>query len=228
MEFVTGTSLEPLFDPAGEGATGGEEDPATVSRRMYGAARAMAALHGVDPAAVGLYAEAVVGADEEVQRWSRVLATVDPALAPGWDEVASGLLADLPAAVRPSIVHGDFRLGNLLADGAEVRAIIDWEIWSVGDPRVDLGWFTINADPDTYRRSTPYAGKLPSPAELAAAYGRVADLPWFEALAFFKSSATWSLIVKHNRRRPQPNAELEAMAAVLPHLLDRARLALTR
>jgi hypothetical protein len=47
-------------------------------------------------------------------------------------------------------------------------------------------------------------------------------LAWFTALACFKSAATWSLIVKHNRRRPSPRTELEAMVPVLPRLLARA------
>ncbi|WP_236595339.1 phosphotransferase, partial [Mycobacterium intracellulare] len=53
---------------------------------------------------------------------------------------------------QPGVVHGDFRLGNLLASGARINAVIDWEIWSIGDPRIDVGWFLINCDPDTYRR----------------------------------------------------------------------------
>jgi aminoglycoside phosphotransferase (APT) family kinase protein len=68
----------------------------------------------------------------------------------------------------------------------------------------------------------------PPTTELAHIYqcklGReVGDLAWFCALACFKSAATWSLIVKHNRRRRAPQAELEAMAATLPRLLARAR-----
>jgi hypothetical protein len=51
---------------------------------------------------------------------------------------------------------------------------------------------------------------------------QVPELDWFCALACFKSTATWSLIVKHNRRRNAPDPELEAMALVLPHLLSRA------
>jgi aminoglycoside phosphotransferase (APT) family kinase protein len=50
----------------------------------------------------------------------------------------------------------------------------------------------------------------------------VPELDWFQALACFKSTATWSLIVKHNRRRSTPDPELEAMAPTLPHLLSRA------
>jgi aminoglycoside phosphotransferase (APT) family kinase protein len=125
-------------------------------------------------------------------------------------------------------VHGDFRLGNLMATGSSINAIIDWEIWSVGDPRIDAGWFLINCDPDTYRRVPGLAAMVPPVAELAEIYqdelGReVSDLAWFSALACFKSAATWSLIVKHNRRRRTPRAELEDMAATLPRLLDRAR-----
>jgi aminoglycoside phosphotransferase (APT) family kinase protein len=105
--------------------------------------------------------------------------------------------------------------------------VIDWEIWSIGDPRIDVGWFLINCDPDTYERVPVAAGMAPPTAELAQIYqqalGRgVTDLTWFSALACFKSAATWSLIVKHNRRRRSPRAELEAMAASLPRLLERA------
>ncbi len=217
MSFVEGTSLEPLFD------SDGGDDVATVAGRMGNAVRVMAALHAVDPNAIGLGAEPVVGLSEECERWSRLLRTVDPTLAPGWEHVAAELRAAEPRPLPGAVVHGDLRLGNMLAVGPVIRAIIDWEIWTIGDPRVDLGWYLVNADPDTYRRPTPYAGALPPPAELATIYGDAPDLDWFEALACFKSAATWSLIVKHNRRRPEPDPEVEAMAAVLPHLLDRAR-----
>ncbi len=90
-----------------------------------------------------------------------------------------------------------------------------------------MGWFLINADPRTYRRTTRYAGMTPTPSELAAEYvaargSDVPDLDWFQGLACFKSAATWSLIVKHNRRREEPDRSLEAMATALPGLLSRA------
>ena len=67
---------------------------------------------------------------------------------------------------------------------------------------------------------------LPTTAELVTAYGEVPDLAWFTALARFKSVATWALIVKHNRRRPEPDPELEGMAEALPRLLSAAAGAL--
>ena len=225
MSYVGGVSFEPLFDPD-DGAS--DAHVAVVARRMASAARVLAALHALEPDALGLAGEPRVGMDEEIDRWARLLQTVDPALAPGWDDVASALRASVPPSPVDAIVHGDFRLGNLLAVGADVEAVVDWEIWSIGDPRVDLGWFLVNADPATYRRSTRYAGALPSARELddlyADALGRhVPDVGWFEALACFKSTATWALIVKHNRRRTVPDPAHEEMAGTLPHLLARAR-----
>lgn len=214
MTHVAGSSVEPLFD------RDGDEPADVVAQRLRNAARAMAALHAVEPAAVGLSDDPAVSLEEEVGRWSHLLETVDPELAPDWQELASSLLASVPEPMPPAIVHGDFRLGNLLAVGSEVTAIIDWEIWSLGDPRVDVGWFLINADPETYRRGTCYAGVLPSPDELATEYGDVHDLHWFQALACFKSAATWSLIAKHNRRRAAPSTEIEEVAALLPRLVS--------
>lgn len=222
MSRIAGESFEPLFDPPG-----GKPSEA-VPQRFRNAARAMATLHRQDPATLGFGGEPVVDATAEIERWCATLSTVDPALAPGWDDVADALRAGVPPPLGPAVVHGDFRLGNLLADGADITAVIDWEIWSIGDPRVDAGWFLVNADPATYGRRTPYAEAVPRVAELADCYAGafgadVPDLGWFTALACFKSTATWSLIVKHNRRRSTPRPELEAMAPVLPTLLARSR-----
>lgn len=221
MTLIAGDSLEPLFDPSSAA------DP-VVAERYVNAARAMARLHSLDPATLGCGDEPLGDASSEIERWTATLNTADPQLAPGWESVRDALQANLPRAVPPAVIHGDFRLGNLLAVGAEITAIIDWEIWSIGDPRIDAGWFLINSDPATYRRATPYDNLVPGADALAAAYTQargvpVHDLDYFRALACFKSTATWALIVKHNRRRSAPRPELETMAAVLLSLLEQAR-----
>ncbi|OBA59439.1 acyl-CoA dehydrogenase [Mycobacterium sp. 1100029.7] len=224
MSHVDGDCVEPLFD-------GGAPVP-DVAERYRNACRAMAALHSVSPEGLGLDGEPVVDPASEVRRWCKTLETVDPALVPGWQDVRDALVRCAPAAMGPAVVHGDFRLGNLMAVGPQINAVIDWEIWSIGDPRIDAGWFLINCDPQTYQRVAAADAMAPSTTELAEIYqhelGRdVADLSWFSALACFKSAATWSLIVKHNRRRRSPRTELEAMAATLPRLLTRAHSMLT-
>ena len=220
MSHVEGDCVEPLFD-------GGTASPKLLER-YRNACRTMAAMHTLTPATLGLNAEAIVDPVAEVHRWCDTLRTVDAALVPGWQSVRDALLQCAPMTLEPSVVHGDFRLGNLLAVGARINAIIDWEIWSIGDPRIDAGWFLINCDPQTYERFPASADLGPPTAELVQIYqhegGSVSDLAWFTALACFKSAATWSLIVKHNRRRRSPRAELEAMVPTLPRLLARARL----
>jgi aminoglycoside phosphotransferase (APT) family kinase protein len=220
MSHVEGDCVEPLFD--------GCPPTADLVERYRNACRVMAALHSLSPLDLGLGGEPVIDPVAEVQRWCETLRTVDAALVPGWRNVRDALLRGAPKPMGPSVVHGDFRLGNLMAVGSRIDAVIDWEIWSIGDPRIDAGWFLINCDPDTYQRVADSAGLAPPTAELARIYQRelgreVSDLSWFTALACFKSAATWSLIVKHNRRRRSPRAELEAMAATLPRLLARGR-----
>ena len=220
MSHVEGDCVEPLFD--------GCPPSPDLPERYRSAARIMAALHIVSPIDLEVGGESILDPVAEVHRWCETLQTVDAALAPDWQGVRDALLQCAPRAMRPSVVHGDFRLGNVLAVGARVNAVIDWEIGSIGDPRIDAGWFLINCDPETYQRVPASAGMAPPTAELADIYRRelgeeIADLPWFTALACFKSAATWSLIVKHNRRRRSPRADLEAMASALPGLLGRAR-----
>ena len=226
MSMSDGESFEPLFDPPD-----GPPNPHVAQRFRY-AAETMATLHRVSPSSLGLADEPVVDAAAEIDRWCATLQTVDQALVPGWPETRDALRAGISPPSGLAVVHGDFRLGNLLAVDERITAVIDWEIWSVGDPRIDLGWFLVNADPETYRGPAVYAGVVPPVAELAACYAEafgaeVPEVAWFMALACFKSAATWGLIVKHNRRRRSPRPELESMAPALPGLLERATVLLT-
>src|SRR5205814_2119190 len=111
MEFVDGTSLEPLFD------SDGAEEEAIVAERLRTAAQTMGVLHGLQPDALGLSGEQAESLADEVDRWCTLLQTVDAALAPGWPSVASALQESTPPARAGTVVHGDFRLGNMLAVG---------------------------------------------------------------------------------------------------------------
>jgi aminoglycoside phosphotransferase (APT) family kinase protein len=226
MTRVTGDSVEPLFDTAPEPLDRGTEPQATpdemVTARAHHAATVLATLQRADahlePA---LAAEPVVDAATEVERWAAALGTVDPPFAPGWEACHRALATQVPRAMGPVVTHGDYRLGNMLGRGPRIEAVIDWEIWSVGDPRLDLAWFRLNADPDAYRRSTPLGAAMPGPDALLRSYelgggGPADDLDWFDALAWFKAVATWSLILKRSRGG---DSEFADVAAALPGLL---------
>src|SRR6516225_5773325 len=162
MSHVDGDSVEPLFD--------GCPPAPRLAGRYRNASRVMAALHSLSPSDLGLGSEPVIDPVSEVQRWCQTLETVDGALVPDWRDARDALLRCAPTAMGPSVVHGDFRLGNLMAAGAQINAVIDWEIWSIGDPRIDVGLFLINCDPDTYQRVPTSAGMAPTTAELAEIY----------------------------------------------------------
>jgi aminoglycoside phosphotransferase (APT) family kinase protein len=129
------------------------------------------------------------------------MAAVPVDLVPGAERLHRLLAGSMPAAVTPTLVHGDYRLGNLICRGTEPAALIDWEIWSVGDPRVELGWFLVFADGANFPGVGREVAGLPGADELVAAYAadgrRVDDLAWFDALGRYKMAA----IMGHNLRR---------------------------
>jgi len=223
MSFVEGESFEPLLD-----AAPALPEPSTIRHRQLAAARALAGLHSISPEAVGLADEPEVGLVEEVERWTRIFETVPDELRPGYRAPADALLAALPAPVPSTVVHGEYRLGNLLARGDEIVAIIDWELWTREDPRIDLSWFLSYLDADEQPsaiRGTPPG--MPTRHEALAAYEEIAGAPvaaldWFDAHARFKMAAIAALVNKHNRRRDRPDPEQEALVPVIGRLLDEA------
>jgi aminoglycoside phosphotransferase (APT) family kinase protein len=116
---------------------------------------------------------------------------------PGVDELADWIEDTLPPDSPPGIMHGDVHLNNVLLrrDRPELAAFVDWEMCTVGDPLLDLGWMLIcwPMEPNPLMVGAPLAslGGLPSRAELYDAYlaagGRATNhLQWYEALACYK------------------------------------------
>src|SRR3546814_4761075 len=69
------------------------------------------------------------------------------------------------------IVHGDYRLGNVLCLEDRVTAIIDWEIWALGDPRTDVTWLTFFTDEAAHPAAEPGPPSgMPGKKDLIAAY----------------------------------------------------------
>lgn len=120
-----------------------------------------------------------------------------------------------PEPVEPTLVHGDFRNGNLLVDDSGVRAVLDWELAHIGDPREDLGWLLARA----WRfGSAPEVGGFGSVEELLDSYGRptgtVPDLQavrWWEAYA----CAQWAVYCRLQAERHLGGGEQSVEMAVL-------------
>ena len=217
MNLVAGECVEPvLCDPADRPA------PAAVRARFFDAVQVLAQLHAIVPAKAGLGDEPAVGLGDEVDRWTRAFATLPAEMSGDYERAARALRATMPAPLPPVVNHGDFRLGNTLCGGDQVNAVIDWEIWSVGDPRVDLSWFTYFTDDAGHPSIAPgtVAG-TPAAREIVRAYedatgSPVPDLGWFDALTRYKEAATTGLLLKRALKLGRPVQG--SMARMLPEL----------
>lgn len=213
MEFVAGESLEPVLDdPA--------VDPVLAANRMRRAAAVLPRLHEVDLATIAGLADPLTPADE-LERWAKTLGAVPPELVVGADRLLELLRSDIPEPIEPTLVHGDYRLGNIISDGLEPVALIDWEIWSTGDPRVELGWFLVFADGSNFPGVGREVTGLPRAEELVALYTgagpALPELNWFDALGRLKMAA----IMGHNLRRHREGRHHDPDQEKLPDTINR-------
>jgi aminoglycoside phosphotransferase (APT) family kinase protein len=136
MNFVEGRVFRRLELP---------ELPATQRRAIYLAmVDVMAALHRVDFRAVGLADYGRIGGylARQLRRWSQQYAAAKTADIPQMDQLMAWLPAHLPADDETTIVHGDFRLENMIFHPTEPRvlAMVDWELCTLGAPLSDLAY----------------------------------------------------------------------------------------
>jgi aminoglycoside phosphotransferase (APT) family kinase protein len=161
----------------------------------------LAALHAVDPFAIGLEGHGRPDgyAERQVRRWARqwgIVGTSDlEALATETGRLLAEAIPDQPST---GIVHGDYRIDNTildLRDGVRVAAVVDWELSTLGDPVADVALMCVYRDPALdLVLGAPGAwtsDRLPGPAGLAARYEAAGGVPlasweFHLALAYFK------------------------------------------
>lgn len=226
MDLLPGECLEPVLEPATSRPAPGE-----VRDRFLSAARALAVLHSVDPAEVGLD-EPVVTIQDEIDRWTTAFTTVPEDLHGDYERCAAALRASVPPAMRAVVNHGDYRVGNTLCVDGRAQAIIDWEIWTVGDPRIDVTWLTFFTDEAEHPAAEPGApAGTPTKAEVIAAYEAasgmpLADMEWFDILTKYKEAAATALLLKRGRRGGAMPPAMQRMVSGVPRLLDEVLTAL--
>jgi aminoglycoside phosphotransferase (APT) family kinase protein len=151
-----------------------------------------------DPLLSGLPAAPAGGsaARVELERVAETIRALAAEPHPVLDLAERWLRERAPASARRSLVHGDFRVGNVVFDEGGARSILDWELAKIGDPVEDLGWLCTRAW--RFGRDERPAGGLGSREELLAAYrdagGPVVDpahLRFWEALGSFKVAAVF-------------------------------------
>jgi aminoglycoside phosphotransferase (APT) family kinase protein len=196
MEFVAGPVLrdrataEREFDP---------EDRRAIGERV---ADILVAIHEVDPDAIGV---GDLGKREDyvarqLHRWHGQWEKSKTSEIPLVDEVHERLVARIPEQGPATIVHGDYRLDNMiLADSGEIAAVVDWELCTLGDPLADVGMLMVywseEGDPLMPLFEAPtLADGFPSRQELRDRYeersGR--DL---SQLDFYVALGSWKLAI---------------------------------
>jgi aminoglycoside phosphotransferase (APT) family kinase protein len=155
-------------------------------------------LHAVDPAAVGLdgFGRPEGFLDRQLRRWGKQLDASRSRELPGIDELHAALGRAMPVSPAPAIVHGDYRLDNVLFDPQDrLTAVLDWEMSTLGDPLTDLGLLVMYGEqhgvPDFPAPTTGGAPGHPSTGEVVERYARrsgrdVSSIGWYTAFAYFK------------------------------------------
>lgn len=199
MERVPGTAYARATQLQALGA----DRTRAVTERMVDV---LAELHAVDPASVGLadFGRPEGYLERQVRRWKKQLDSSRSRELPGMDELIARLESTIPAGGDGTIVHGDYRLDNLLVqpvgDGDEVTAVLDWEMSTLGDPLTDVAVLLayqqlaevapagVGAGMVTdAAKADGYISRADALQRYAAASGRdVSDIDFHLALAFFK------------------------------------------
>ena len=193
MEFVEGPILRGLAEAD---SFPDEADRRTIGERV---ADTLVSIHAVDPDAVGL---GDLGRKEDyvarqLHRWHGQWEKSKTRELPAIDSVHERLSARIPDQGPATIVHGDYRLDNMIlaADG-EVAAVVDWELCTLGDPLADVGllmvyWPEAGEEGVALGQPATMAPGFPSREELKARYaehsGRdLSQLNFFVALGYWK------------------------------------------
>jgi len=206
----------------------------------------LAAIHAVDYEAVGLgeFGRPAGYTERQVERWTKQLdwafgRTADERAVPELREVGDWLADECPSDHERALVHGDYKLDNVLfAPGTppELAAVFDWEMATLGDPLADLGWMlSYWRDPDDPDPATPdltatfmEAEGYPTRRELVARYERATGIEYendrfYRALAVYKLAALGEMFYRRYLEGNSDDPLYPKMERRVPDLAERAK-----
>jgi aminoglycoside phosphotransferase (APT) family kinase protein len=160
----------------------------------------LARLHRLDPDQVGL---GDLGRKEEyiarqLRRWSKQWASSRQRELPIVEELHQALAHSIPEQCAATIVHGDYRLGNMLTRGGHVLAVLDWELCTLGDPLADVGYLLNNwvapGEPIIATGGPTAAGGFGSRNEIIARYEQATGFE-LSQIDYYRAFSYWRLAV---------------------------------
>jgi aminoglycoside phosphotransferase (APT) family kinase protein len=198
MDYIEGQVITTELPPSLAG------DPAARRRLGEDLVDTLVEIHAADVAEPALAAFSRPGNynERQVRRFSQLWEINQTRELSLVVEVGTWLAENVPGQLPATVVHGDYRLGNMIVAREtpdRIAAVLDWEMGTMGDPRADVGYLVATYS-EPGGRSNPLGTSpvtardgFPSRAELAARYAersgrRLESLGWFEALALWKAA----------------------------------------
>ncbi len=197
----------------------------------------LAGLHAVDVDAAGLsdYGKPGNYFGRQVERWTKQYELAETETMDSMERLIAFLPASLPEQTRTSVVHGDYRIDNMIwaKDRPEVLAVLDWELSTLGDPLGDfsyvaMAWVTDNGGRSGVQDLDRKALGIPELDEVVERYcektGRtsVPDMNWYFAYNFFRLAGIMQGIKKRVIDGTASSAHAKAMSDRVQPLVDRA------
>jgi aminoglycoside phosphotransferase (APT) family kinase protein len=173
--------------------------------------------------------------ERQVDRWTTFLERIKGRELPGFDEAAAWLRGHKPIDYIPGLMHGDYQFANVMfchGSPAQLAAIVDWEMGTVGDPKLDLGWVT-NSWPEDTSEGKGTVGSyvdmtgMPSKSQVLAHYAEVSGRQ-VDDIAYYEVLAKWKLgvVLEQGFQRAGDDIKLQAFGPVVLDLMrDAAELA---
>ncbi|GLW12349.1 acyl-CoA dehydrogenase [Microtetraspora sp. NBRC 13810] len=233
MGHVAGDAIRTAEELTGLGV--GADGARRLSERL---AEILAAVHAVDyeEAGLGDFGRPEGYMARQLRRWNQQWERSKTRELPEYDRLVTRLGERLPGRSGATLVHGDYRLDNTLVGlgpdgGAEIRAVVDWEMSTLGDPLADLGltltyWHDADDAVPVAGSATTVPGFL-GPREFAAHYAKTAgtdlgDLDFYLAFGRFKLAVILEGIHARYQQGKTVGEGFGTVGAGVPHLVARA------
>ncbi|MBA2609170.1 MAG: phosphotransferase family protein [Actinobacteria bacterium] len=240
MGFVEGWSpmgLETMPDGTRPWPAPFATDPEARKGLAYQLVEGIALLGNVDWQAKGLHDLGRPDGfhERQVERWTAFLGRIKGRDLPGFDEASAWLRSHKPIDFVPGLMHGDYQFANVMYEHgvpARLAAIVDWEMGTVGDPKLDLGWVVQSWPADTMDPTASKSGyvdmyAMPTRDEVLARYAEVSgrqvdDIDYYVILAKWKLA----VVLEQGFQRAGDDEKLNAFGPIVLDLMrDAAELA---
>ena len=210
MEAVDGTRIE---------QAGVEQKPLDIAGS---AVDVLKRLHALPLDQTGIGDENPVGLQAEMMRWAWLMQRAPEELTARAGDLGGLLAVQMPVERAPTLVHGDYHYGNMLFRGAQVVAVLDWEIAQIGQPLLDLGCLCIVSIRRQYQGAPNPGGAIDvSVEDLYRLYGvDAADMRWYAAMSLYKYAAIFGYNLMLHRRGKRPDPMYEGLTDTIVGMID--------